>query len=42
MAKESQDTGSKKRPETPFQRFEDLVRRIVRVPKNQIQDKPKS
>ena len=40
MAKENPDTKAKE--ETPFQRFEALVRKIVRVPKDQVREPDKS
>jgi hypothetical protein len=37
MAKDS--PSSKPKTETPFQRFENLVRKIVRVPKHKVEDR---
>jgi len=40
MAKENPDTRPK--TETPFQRFEALARKIVRVPKHQARERKKA
>jgi hypothetical protein len=43
MAEEEQDDKGQSDNRTPFQRFEDFARKIVRVPKSAIRDdKPKS
>ena len=43
MADEEEETKPETDTRTPFQRFEDFARKIVRVPKSAIRDdKPKS
>jgi len=42
MAKENPDTKPKPGKPNPFRRFEDLARKIVRVRKEQVREKPKS
>jgi hypothetical protein len=43
MAKKERDSKNQPDERTPFQKFENLARKIVRVPKSAIQDKkPKS
>lgn len=39
MAKENPDTKTKKDTNSAFQKFDALARRIIRVPKEQIQKK---
>ncbi|MEX0683901.1 MAG: hypothetical protein WD904_03310 [Dehalococcoidia bacterium] len=42
MAKENPDTHPKKKGDnSAFQKFDALVKRVVRVPKDQVRDKPK-
>lgn len=42
MAKDSPDTKPKKPKEpTPFEKFDALAKRVIRVPKNQVQAKSK-
>ena len=39
MAKENPDTKPKGKAETPFQKFERLAGKIVRVPKEKLQER---